>query len=271
MISSRHFLAACVLTLPLLAQAQNIAIVNGKPVPKARVTALLDQAREQAEQSGQALPPGLEKRAEEEVVLREIYAQEAQRKGAAANPDFQAQLEQVRQALLIRTLFDSYGKSLTFSDADLQKEYDKLKAENTQTEYKASHILVPTEKEAQDILAQLKAGGNFAELAKKYSKDPGSGANGGDLGWSTPDAYVPEFARALATLKKGQITQQPVKSQFGWHIIELNDERSASFPPMAEIKPNLIELLRQRAIDAYRESLRKSARTDFKFTSPTAP
>lgn len=271
MITTRHLLAACALTLPLLAQAQNLTVVNGKPVPKSRVTALLDQAREQAEHSGQALPAGLDKRAADEVVLREIYAQEAQRKGVGSDPAFQAQLEQVRQALLIRTLFDNYANSVKISDADLDAAYKKLKAENTQTEYKVSHILVPTEQEAQSILAQIKAGGNFAELAKKYSKDPGSGANGGDLGWSTPDAYVPEFGAALAGLKKGEITPAPVKSQFGWHIIELNDKRNASFPPLAEVKPNLIELLRQRAIDSYRGRLQTSARTDYKFSTPPAP
>jgi peptidyl-prolyl cis-trans isomerase C len=152
------------------------------------------------------------------------------------------------------------------ADADAKAEYDKFKAAQSGVEIRARHILVEKEDEAKALIAQIKAGGSFEELAKKNSKDPGSGANGGDLDFAKPDAYVPEFGQAMASLKKGQLTTDPVKTQFGFHIIKLEDTREAKFPEFDEVKPQLMQRMEQQKLQGYQESLRKAAKTDFKFT-----
>ncbi len=188
--------------LPLAAQAQNVAIVNGKAVPKARVEALLNQATRQ----GQPRTPELEQQVRDEVVLREMFVQEAEKRGLQATPEYKTQMELARQGILIRELFNEYQKSNKASDADVQAEYDRVKAQQGGTEYHARHILVEKEDDAKALIEQLKAGAKFEELAKKNSKDPGSGENGGDLDWAPAGAYVPEFSQAMAKLKKGETT-----------------------------------------------------------------
>ena len=133
------------------------------------------------------------------------------------------------------------------------------------TEYRARHILVESEDEAKKLVAQLKAGGDFAELAKKNSKDEGSGANGGDLDFAKPDAYVAEFSQAMVALKKGDLTEMPVKSQFGYHVIKLVDTREAPFPAFAEVKPQILQRLEQQQMQQFQEELRTKAKTDYKF------
>jgi peptidyl-prolyl cis-trans isomerase C len=259
--------AALLLSAALSVHAQNIATVNGKPVPKARADFLLKQVAAQAETQHQQLPPDIDQRAKEKVVLDEIFAQEAEKRGLAANADFRQQLEYTRQALLIQTLFSDYTKNNPVSDADIQAEYDKFKATQSGMEYRARHILVDKEEEAVALIAQIKGGADFAELAKKSSKDTGSGANGGDLDFAAPSAYVPEFSAALVKLKKGEMTDTPVKTQFGYHIIKLEDTREAKFPPLEEVKPQIQQRLAQQKLAEFREALKAKAKTDFKFTS----
>lgn len=250
-----------VLLLPAAAVAQNIALVNGKAVPKARVDNLLQQAA----RAGQKAGPEMEAQAKDQVVLREIFTQEAERKGIAASSDYRAQMELARQSILIRELFDNYKKQNPVSDAEAKAEYDKFKAQLSGTEYRARHILVPDEAEAKALLEQIKAGASFEELAKKHSKDPGSGAQGGDLDFAKPDAYVPEFGQALTQLKKGEVTPAPVKTQFGWHIIKLEDTREAEFPAFDDVKSQIVQRLEQTKLAQYQEQLRKAAKTDYKF------
>jgi peptidyl-prolyl cis-trans isomerase C len=152
------------------------------------------------------------------------------------------------------------------SDAEAQAEYDKFKAEASGTEYRASHILVEQEDEAKALIAQIKGGAKFEDLAKTKSKDPGSGERGGDLDFAKPDAYVPEFGKAMAALKKGEMTETPVKSQFGWHIIRLTDTREAQFPAFDEVKGQIVERLEQTKMQDFQTKLRESAKTDYKFT-----
>ncbi|MDH4059497.1 MAG: peptidylprolyl isomerase, partial [Aquincola sp.] len=152
------------------------------------------------------------------------------------------------------------------TDADSKAEYDKFKAQSTGTEYRARHILVEKEDEAKALLAQLKGGAKFDDLAKKHSKDTGSAQNGGDLDFAKPEAYVPEFGKAMAALKKGETTAEPVKSQFGYHIIKLEDTREAQFPPFEEVKGQIAQRLEQQKLQQYQETLRKQAKTDFKFS-----
>jgi peptidyl-prolyl cis-trans isomerase C len=247
--------------VPLAASAQNLAIVNGKPVPKARVETLLKQAT----RAGQQLSPEMEQQARDQAVLREIFAQEAERRGVANSADFRAQMELARQSILIRELFADYMKKNPVSDDIARAEYEKIKASNSGTEYRARHILVEKEDEAKGLIAQIKGGAKFDELAKKHSKDPGSGANGGDLDFAKPDSYVPEFGAAMAKLKKGEMTDAPVKTQFGWHIIKLEDTREASFPAFDDVKGQLKQRLEQMKMQAYQDELKTKAKTDYKF------
>lgn len=145
-------------------------------------------------------------------------------------------------------------------------EYDRIKAQEGGTEYRARHILVEKEDEARSLVAQIKAGAKFEDLAKKHSKDPGSGERGGDLDYAKADTYVPEFGQAMSKLKKGEMTDAPVKSQFGWHIIKLEDSREAQFPAFDEVKEQVKRSLTQKRMQEYQESLRKAARTDYKFS-----
>ena len=249
------------LLVPATAQAQNIAIVNGKAVPKARVDNLLQQAA----RAGQKAGPEMEAQAKDQVVLREIFTQEAERKGLATSADYRAQMELARQSILIRELFEDYRKKNPISDEAALVEYNKFKAQASGTEYRARHILVEKEEEAKALITQLKAGAKFDELAKKHSKDTGSGEKGGDLDFAKPDSYVPEFGKALVALKKGEMTDAPVKSQFGFHIIRLEDTREAPFPAFEDVKGQLKQRLEQMKVQAYQEELRAKAKTDYKF------
>ena len=252
---------------PLAAQAQNIAVVNGKPVPKSRVDALMVQVQKQATARGQQLPPEIDKLVRDKVVTDEILTQEAERRGLAASTEFKQQMELARQGILISLLSADVEKKTTVSDADVQKEYDKFKAQASGTEYQAQHILVEKEDDAKALIAQLKAGAKFEDLAKKNSKDPGSAEKGGDLGFAGPNAYVPEFSQAMVKLKKGEYTQEPVKTQFGWHIIKLEDTRATQFPALADVKPQIQQRLMQEKAAAFRDELRAKAKTDYKFTN----
>lgn len=240
----------------LSASAQNVAIVNGKAVPMARVNAL----KAQIEASGQPIAPEMDKMIKDEVIAREVFMQEAARRGLAASDAYKQQMEMARQTVLIRALFEDFQKKNPVTDAEAKAEYDKFVQANGGKEYKASHILVESEDRAKAIIAEVKAGKSFEEIAKKESKDPGSGARGGDLDWANPNNYVPEFTEALIKLKKGEMTDMPVKSQFGWHIIRMDDERQAEMPKFDDVKPQIMQQLQQTKLQEFQDQLRKSAK-----------
>jgi peptidyl-prolyl cis-trans isomerase C len=240
------------------ALAQNVAIVNGKAVPKARLDALATQI----ERAGRPVTPEMQGQLRDEVIAREIFMQEADKEGLAQTDDFRNQMELARQSILIRELFNQYQKKNPVTDAEMKAEYAKFVAANSGKEYKARHILVEKEDQAKAILASLKKGGKFEDIAKKQSKDPGSGANGGDLDWAAPDSYVPEFSQALAKLNKGQTTDAPVKTQFGWHIIRLDDVRTPQLPAFDQVKPQLQQQMAQQKLGKYQEELRAKAKVE---------
>ena len=244
------------------AAAQNVATVNGKAVPKSRIDALLQQTTRGGQQP---VTPEMETQARDNVVMLEIFAQEAEKRGLAATPGYRSQMEFLRQRVLVNELFADYQQKNPVSDAEAKAEYDKFKAQGSGTEYRARHILVEKEDEAKSLLKQLITGAKFDELARKHSTDKGSGANGGDLDYAKPDSYVPEFSKALVALKKGETTPVPVKSQFGWHIIKLEDTRDAQFPSFEEVKPQVQQRLMQQKVQQYQDELRKKAKTDYKF------
>ncbi len=238
--------------------AQNIAIVNGKAVPKSRADALAQQVA----RSGRPVTPDMEAQIKEEVIAREIFMQEAQSRGLDASDDFKNQIELARQTILIRQLFADFQEKNPVTDADIKAEYDKFVAANGGKEYRARHILVETEAQANAVIASLKKGAKFEDLAKKQSKDPGSGANGGDLDWAAPGNFVKEFSDAMVALKKGQYTQTPVKSQFGFHVIRLDDEREAQLPKLDEVKPQIAQQLQQQRLANFQQEMRAKAKVE---------
>jgi len=257
----KHTLSA--LTAALLmgtaswAAAQNVAIVNGKAVPTARLEALAQQI---AASSGQPVDEAMREQLKEEVILREVFMQEAQRRGIANTANFKAQMELARQTIMIRSLFADWQEKNPVTDADTKAEYDKFAAANAGKEYRARHILVDTETEANAILAAIKGGAKFEDQAKQKSKDPGSGANGGDLDWASASSYVAEFSEAMVKLDKGQMADAPVKSQFGWHIIRVDDVREAQLPAYEEVKDQVAQQMQQQKMAEYQRSLREKAK-----------
>lgn len=248
--------AAFTTFVPSVGLAQNLAIVNGKPVPLSRVDALTKQI----ERGGRKISEDERKKLREEIITREVFMQEAQKRGLDRSEDYRLQMELARQSILIGTLFAEYQKNNPVTEADAKAEYDKYVAANGGKEYKARHILVETEAEARDIIASLKAGGKFEDIARKSSKDPGSGANGGDLDWAAAASYVPEFSQAMVALEKGKITEAPVKSQFGFHVIRLDDTREAQMPKFDDVKPQIMQELQQRKLAAYQQEVRGKAK-----------
>ncbi|MEI7783155.1 MAG: peptidylprolyl isomerase [Betaproteobacteria bacterium] len=238
--------------------AQNVAIVNGKAVPKTRLDALATQI----ERAGRPMTAEMQGQLRDEVIAREVFMQEADKQGLGQTDDFRNQMELARQSIMIRELFSDFQKKNPVTDAEMKAEYDKFVAANSGKEYKARHILVEKEDQAKAILASLKKGGKFEDIAKKQSKDPGSGANGGDLDWANPDSYVPEFSQALAKLNKGQTVDAPVKTQFGWHIIRLDDVRTPQLPPFDQVKPQLQQQMVQQKLGKYQEELRAKAKIE---------
>ena len=245
-----------VAALSMSAWAQNLAVVNGKPVPSSRVEAL----KQQVERSGRPVTPEILAQIKEELIAREIFMQEARKRGLDASEDYKAQLELARQSLLIRELFANFQKKNPVTDAEIKAEYDKFVAANGGKEYRARHILVEKEDEAKALIAEIKKGSKFEDLAKKASKDPGSGANGGDLDWANAASYVPEFSNAMVKLDKGQMTDAPVKSQFGFHIIRVDDVRDAQLPKLDEVKPQITQQLTQSKLGKFQEDLRAKAK-----------
>ena len=245
------------------AAAQNVALVNGKAVPKSRVDLLILQATRGGQQP---VTPQLEQRMLEEAVMREIYTQEAEQRGIAASAAYRGQMELARQTILIRELFADYQKKNPISDAQAKAEYDKFDRQGAGIEYRARHILVAKEVEAKALLKQLTAGDKFEVLAKKHSTDKGSGAKGGDLDFARADTYGPEFGKAMIALKKGKFTTAPVKSSNGWHIIKLEDTRETQVASFDAVKPRLVQRLAQQKLQAYQDDLRKKAKTDYRFS-----
>jgi peptidyl-prolyl cis-trans isomerase C len=225
-------------------------------------TARLEMLKQQLAKSGRPVSPEMEGQLKDEVIAREVFMQEAQKRGLDGTEDFKNQMELARQTILIRELFADYQAKNPVTDAEIKAEYDKFAAANGGKEYKARHILVEKEADAKAIIASIKKGAKFEDIAKKQSKDPGSGANGGDLDWAVASSYVPEFSAAMVKLGKGQMTQEPVKTQFGYHIIRVDDVREAQLPKLEEIKPQIAQELQKQKLAKFQEEVRGKARIE---------
>lgn len=238
------------------ALAQNTAVVNGTAIPTSRVEDMVKQIT--AQQNGPKDSPELRVKVKEELITREILLQAAEKLKLATTAEVKGQLEIARQSIMIRALVADFVKKNPVTDAEISAEYERIKAQAGDKEYHVRHILVGTEDEANAIIAKLKAGSSFEELAKQ-SKDTGSASNGGDLDWATPAAFVKPFSDAMITLQKGQMTEKPVKTQYGFHVIKVDDVRPAKIPALEDVKRQIVEGLEQKKLQAYQEELRKKA------------
>ena len=235
-----------------------VAKVNGAAIPQSRLDLVIKAAAAQGQPDSAEVRSALR----ENLITEEILAQEAIKKGLDRNPDVQTQVDLARQGILIRAYQADFMRNNPVSDSDLRKEYESVKSQMGDKEYKARHILVETEQEAKDLIAALKKGGSFEKLAGERSIDTGSKSNGGELGWSSAAVYVKPFADALTKLKKGETTSQPVQTPFGWHVIRLEDVRAAVPPSFAEVKQNMQQRVLQRKFATVVESLRKNAKVE---------
>jgi peptidyl-prolyl cis-trans isomerase C len=271
--------AAALLALPMLVCAQDadkpapapkakpaakaaakdsVATVNGVAVPGSRMQFMLEQQRQRGAPDNEQTRAMLR----DELVNREIVAQEAQKGGLAKSAEVQAQMDIARQEILVGAYLREWVKKHPVSDADVQKEYERAKAQSGEKEYRARHILVETEDQAKEIIADLKKGAKFDELARKSSKDTGSKERGGDLDWNVPAAFDRQFSDVMVTLDKGKYTEAPVQTRFGYHIIQLDDVRPIRFPALAEVKPRIQQQITQQKIDELIRGLRAKAKVE---------
>jgi peptidyl-prolyl cis-trans isomerase C len=256
-------LIVLVMALPAWAQdksaapaAGTVATVNGKPIPQSRLELLV---RERVQQ-GQQDTPELRNFLKQELINREVVQQEALKRGLDKNPEVMTQLDMVRQGVLVAAFLQEYLRKNQPNDTSLKSEYDRIKTQQGEKEYRARHILVKTEEEAKEALAQLNKGAKFEAIAAEKSIDTGSKGNGGDLNWAPPGRYVKPFADALTKLKKGETTKTPVQTQFGWHVIQLQDERPLKMPSFDEAKNQLVQMMSQQTLQKVVADLRSKAK-----------
>lgn len=234
-----------------------LATVNGVPIPQVAAETFV------AEQVAQGMKDGPELRTavRDELVRREVVSQAAKKERIDKQPEIIAQIELSKQAILIRAYVQNHLKKNPTAETEIQAEYDRLKAKSTDKEYKSRHILVETEETAKEIITKLTAGEKFETLATQ-SKDPGSKDTGGDLGWSQTKDFVKPFGDALVTLEKGKYTATPVKSEFGWHVIQLEDVRTAEPPPYEHVKAQLAQHIQQQKIEDLINGLQAKAKVE---------
>jgi peptidyl-prolyl cis-trans isomerase C len=245
-----------------------VAIVNGTPISQRAV----DMMAKQGANARRPDTPESRKAIIDNLTLQMVVAQEAVRKGLDKAPEVAEQLDAIRQSVLANAYVQDYIKNNPVTDDMLKAEYDRIKATISGSEYKARHILVGTQAEAKDIIARLnKDPKAFAKLAMERSKDQGSKAKGGDLGWFDLSRMVPEFADAVSKLEKGKFTVEPVKTQFGYHVILLEDSKPIEAPPMDEVKPQLSQQLQQQLVMKDVDALKAKAKIEVVAAPAAAP
>jgi peptidyl-prolyl cis-trans isomerase C len=272
-----RIVAAAMLAAPLLALAQGsakdgakdaarkpaaaqapVATVNGVAVPRSRMEFLMQQQKARGAQDNEQMRAMVR----EELVNREVVQQEAQRSGVARSPEVQAQVDLARQEIIVGAYIRDWVRKHPVTDAEVQKEYERAKQQTGDKEYRARHILVETEGEAQGLIAELQKGAKFDELAEKHSKDSGTKERGGDLDWSLPSAYERQFSEAMTKLEKGKVTDAPVRTRYGYHVIRLDDVRPMNFPPLADLRPRIQQQLVQNRVQELIQGLRAKAKIE---------
>ena len=234
-----------------------VATINGKVINKESVAMMMSEIQQRRGPNAIA-----EDKVIDELISRELLKQEAEKENLAQDPANAARLANAQRIMLSQMAAEHYMKTAQVSDEEAKKEYEQRVAASAATEYKARHILVDSEAAAKDILAQLKKGAKFEDLAKKNSKDPGSKVKGGDLGWFNPQQMVPPFSEAVKALKNGETTAAPVQTQFGWHIIQREDSREQTPPPFDQVKDQIKNLVQSQKLQQHIEELKKNAKID---------
>lgn len=252
---SLTLLIAVIAAFAAPAALAQVAKVNGVTIPQTRADALIQEVKSQ----GREDTPELRNMIKQELISREIMAQEAVKLGLNKKPEVSTQLDIARQNVLVGAFLNETARRNPPNDDAVRKAYERFKDSPAANEYKARHILVGSEKEAQDIIAQIKGGADFAKLAAEKSRDEGTKNQGGELQWAAPNTYVRPFAEALARLKKGGMTEAPVQSNFGWHVIRLDDTRPLNFET---IKPQLQQVVQRENVQKVVEELRTKARIE---------
>jgi peptidyl-prolyl cis-trans isomerase C len=267
---ARAALAAAVLALPSAALAQSaakdapkkaakeapIAVVNGVPIPASRADVLM------RERAARGAPDDAQMRAavREDLINRELIAQQAARTGYTKKPALQAELALVRQTVIVQHYISDWLRSHPVSEAAIQKDYDEAKAKAGDKQYKVRHILLDSEAEAKKVIDELNKGSKFAELAKQ-SKDAGTKEHGGELGWMTPGGNLDKtFSDAMVKLGKGEYTKAPVHTRYGYHVIEVEDVRPLEFPPLDELRSRIQRQLQQEELQKLIHDLRAKAK-----------
>ncbi|MGZ8216602.1 peptidylprolyl isomerase [Methylomagnum sp.] len=236
-----------------------VATVNGKPIPRSALA--------MPRQGGAQIP---EDKLIDDLIARELVRQHAEQQNLAADPAFVEKTDNYLRVALSQLAAEDFVKKAPITDAEVKKEYDEKVAAMSGTEYRARHILVASEAEAQSVIAKLGKGAKFEDLAKKLSIDTGSKPNGGELGWFSPQQLVPEFAAAVEGLKDGQITDKPVKSQFGWHVIQREEARRQQAPDFEQVKPQVRNMLQTQKFQQQIEEWKKTAKIERK-AAPAKP
>ena len=242
---------------PYVSKADAIASVNGQYISKEALADLEKEVSVRAQ--GQTFP---KEKLVEELIQRQLLLQDALKKNLDKSPEVTKQLANIKEALLTKAALESYLKANPVTDAELKAEYERKVGGSNATEYKASHILVKTEDEAKKLIVELDKGAKFAELANKYSLDAKDSQNGGDLGWFSAGQMVEEFSNAVEKLEKGKYSKEPVKSQFGYHIILKEDSRAQTPPPFDAVKEGLKPFLERKKVQEMMETMRKQAKVD---------
>ena len=250
-------IVGALLSTTAVAAGKAFVTVNGSPVSQSFADALI------AEQKAKGAPdsPELTNAVREELIRRELMLQEAKKAGVEKKSDVIARVEAARQSIYITAYLQSYFAKNPISDDQLKADYERIKAQLGNTEYKVRHILVKSEDDAKAIIANLKKGAKFEELAKQ-SIDPGSKDNGGELGWVSAGNFVKPFSDAVTSLSKGKFTETPVKTEFGYHVIMLDDSRPLTVPSFAELKPRLMQQAQAQQVNKMVDGMRAKAKID---------
>lgn len=256
--TSLTLLIALVTAFVAPAALAQVAKVNGVTIPQSRADALLRDVMNQS-QGRQQDTPELRNQIKQRLIETEIISQEAVKMGLTKNAEVSAQLDLARQNILVGAYINEMTRKQQVSDDTLRKAHERLKDNPAANEFKARHILVTTEGDAKEVITRLKGGADFAKLAAEKSRDEGSKSKGGELEWAVPNTYVRPFAEALVRLKKGEMTETPVQTNFGWHIIKLDDIRPLSFEAL---KPQLQQVVQRENVQKMVEELRAKAKIE---------
>ncbi len=249
---------------PTVKKEDAVAVVNGKYIGKKTLETLENEISMRSR--GQQFPKD---KLIEELIQRELLVQDAIQKQLDKSPEFIERMNTVKSSLLSQAALQNFLKSNPISEAQLKAEYDK-KMGAAGTEYKARHILLKTEEEAKAVIEELNNGADFVELAKAKSTGP-SGPQGGDLGWFAPDRMVPPFSEAVIALENGKVSAEPVKTQFGYHVILREDAREQTPPPFEAVKEQIKPVLQREVVQQLMENLRKQAKVEILYKEPAKP